>query len=248
MINKIKSGLIALVASSAIAFSGCANQQPVRPYLSADIGSDIAIYKVKKFENKRLETTPAHPDDSFSGETLADLEGKSSFVLSPTVGADLGLEYRRFKLEIGSDVRFNGFSRAYRSGICETKQQIFDSRPKSNGSFVYSQIYPDWFSFVPHVRISKKLNNRLELGFEVGFPYTGWTFESGHDRWSKFERVQKEESKANFGTRYTGSLKWKGKKNSSAFISIFRENYEPDFKGKSEIEGWGAFVGFEKRF
>ena len=43
-------------------------------------------------------------------------------------------------------------------------------------------------------------------------------------------------------------LEWKKDKDLLSFLTVFKENHNPDFKGKTEIEGWGVLLGFKKRF
>jgi len=239
-----KSSLFLLFVGISLFYGGCSSVKP-------RIGFELTQWEVKELGGK-IQTTPVHSDDSgfLTGRTITNLDGDKTWDVAPKAGllASIGDDNLRFN--IGADIRYNPLSHKddYHEGLYDWRQQVSDTRPPSQGSFVFTQLTPDYFTYIPFVGVERKLSERLCLGFEVGFPYMQWEVRSGHDRWGRWETVQRD-SWSGFGMRYTGNVLFKINENGEFFISPFYEQYNPEFAGQgAKIRGLGLFLGVGWRF
>lgn len=242
---------------------GCAVNAPIteeKPekgiYFAVDkvIGIEPVTYKAEL--GKKIKTTPVHPDDSgfLSGETATEPDSYElnpfrldCINLAPNVGllGSVGSENLRFVGGLLARWNLLHYWDGYQQGLYSVKQQVSDVRSSGSGSFVFTQVRPDLFTFIPSVGIIGK-SEKLTMELDMGFPYMGWEVRSGHDRWAKWETVQYD-SWRDFGIRYTGTLGFNpnGNDNTKFFISIFYEEYRPEFAGEeAKISGIGGFLGF----
>lgn len=215
------------------------------------ISLEAERWRVKKL-GRKIQTTSVHPDDSgfLTGETTADLKGEKKVAGALTVGLVGLIGDDDLKLKIGGDLRYNFLSHEddYHEGLYDWRQQVSDTRPPSQGSFVFSQLIPDHFTYIPFVGVETKLSESLLLGIEMGFPYMEWEVRSGHDRWARWETIQRD-SWRGFGRRYTGSILYKISEDNELFLSPFYEKYSPKFAGEgAKIDAFGVFLGMRFRF
>ena len=227
---------------AALAVAGCTSSYNSR----ADF--DIIYYDIDL--GRKLQTTPVHPDDTpfLTGETEADLDSGWDMGIKGGLEGKFGSE--KVKVKAGADVRFNfsSLNDNYRCGIHRTEQQESDPRPENTGSHVFTQLTPDYFNYIPFVGIEGNVNKDFKLGLELGFPYSGFKFRSGHDRYSRWDAVKKDEWNG-FGTRISGNLECKMGYNSWFNFSLAWESYKPEFEGeKTEIDGYMFGVGIKTRF
>ncbi len=216
------------------------------------LGVDTVVYKADL--GKNIKTTPVHPDDpSFlSGETATgpDSYDVDNLNWAPIAGLFGSIGSKNLRLVGGVSGRWNmlHYEDDYREGFHSTKQQVSDLRPKSDGSFVFTQLVPDAFTFIPSVGLEAEISN-LTIGANVGFPYMGWEARSGHDRWGSWETAQKDSWKG-FGTRYSGTIGFNlNNENDKLFISVFQEEYKAKFAGdKAKISGLGALLIYVHRW
>jgi len=208
---------------------------------------ELAYFDAKELGTK-IRTTPVHPEDAgfLRGQTTTDLI--SEFVALPKAGLIGFLGDESLRLTASIDLRLNRFSDpGYKEGLYDRKKQVSDIRPPFSGSFVYTQIVPGYFTYIPSVGIEGNID-WLMLGFELGFPYTNWEVESGHDRWGKWEKVQSD-SWSGFGRRYTGTVGAQVDESVILFLSGFYEQYQPTFLGESaKFDIIGGFGGVMLKF
>ncbi len=215
-------------------------------YLStkARYGLEFIIVGFKDL-GSQIQTTPVHPDDSsfLTGQTTTNLD-ESDWGFGLTAGLVGSIGNDDLRLKIGADIRLNLFRKDdYREGIYDVKQQVSDTRPASSGSFVFTQVIPDYFTYIPFAGVEKVLSESLLLSFEFGLPYMKWEVRSGHDRWGKWQTVQ-EDSWSGFGRRYTGTIAFKRDGKNVWFISGFYERYRPEFaEGKADATCFGGLIG-----
>lgn len=253
-----KFDLVTGILSAAIFLGGCSvgnasKKEGLYPLAGFNLGAESIKYKVKKL-GKKIQTTPVHPDDSgfLTGQTTTNLEGDKERDFALKVGGDIGVGYNADSADVrfrfGGDIRYNPLSGSdFREGLYDTKQQVSDVRPPGSGSFVFTQLNPDAITLIPRIGIETTLFEKLDFGVEVGFPYMEWAIKSGHDRWGRWQTVQKDSWKG-FGKRYAGKIGWR-LENGLIFLSVFKESYKPDFAGEdAEIEDVGIFIGYEYRF
>ncbi len=232
-----------MVCAAALAIAGCTSSYNSR----ADV--DVIYYDIDL--GRKLQTTPVHPDDVpfLSGETEADPDSGGDMGIRGGLEGKLG--NKKVKLKAGVDIRFNLNSLSendYRQGMYETEQQESDPRPEDTGSHVFTQLTPDYFSCIPFVGIEGNINKDFVLGLELGFPYSGFKFRSGHDRYSDWDAVKKDKWRG-FGTRIAGNLDYKIGVNSSMNLSVGWERYKPEFLGnKTKINGYMLGIGFRRKF
>lgn len=250
---ELKNKLISLFLTGVLSISGCLMRMnkkietkgPIYPEVGLRVGAEIINYDVKKI-GKKIQTTGVHPDDSgfLYGKTTTNVYG-SETDFAPKLGLEASIGTDFLRLYGGIDGRIHSLSgKGYGEGLCDSKQQISDNRHPSQGSFVFTQIDPDSFSWVPFVGIEGVLFNKIHAGVEVGFPNYGFTAKSGHDRWGKWQTVQKDHWRG-FGKKIGGfiGISLEEFPNESElhdrFLGFYmgKETYGPTFAGeKAEIE------------
>ena len=245
------------VAAGMILYGGCAVSAPlvekepkegVYSAVEARLVMDLVYYKADL--GKKITTTPVHSSDSgfLSGETTTKPGGGTTFAPGLGLFGSIGTENLRVIGGISSRWNTLHHEDGYREGFHSTKQQVSDIRPPSRGSFVFTQLVPGTFTFIPSVGLEGKIRENLTIGATVGFPYMEWTARSGHDRWGSWETVQ-DDSWKGFGTRYTGTLGWDLNDSDKIFLGVFWEEYRPEFAGEgAEISGIGGLFGFIRRW
>jgi len=243
----MKKSLAGLLAIVCAAVSGCAFNAPFRGqdekegiYFDGKIRSGIDVIGYDVNLGKKFQTTPVHPDDAdfLHGETTTNVGGKVDG--APRIGLEgsWGIKEARFKL-VG-DIRYNLLSSrtGYRVGIYDTEQQISDPRPAANGSFVFTQFRPNPFTFIPSIGFESTLSDKLVLEFELGLPYTGFDVRSGHDRYGRWQTVQKD-SWNGFGLSFGGAIGWHISDDLTFFLNGGYETYNPKFAGEKAKVGAG---------
>jgi len=255
--------LSTLFLSGFLATSGCmirANKKietdsPIYPEAGFRAGVELIDYEVKELGDK-IQTTGVHPDDWFlSGTTTTDLEGKSSKDFVPKLGLEASLGWDFLRVYTGVDARVHSLSsKNHTVDLYDNPQQSSDIRPSSQGSFVYSKLSTEPFSFVPFVGVEGVIAEKIHLGFEIGKPYMGWKMERGHDRWSHHQKVH-EETWNGFGKRIGGfagfSIDDSDSNLDRLLIGLYvgKESYEPEFAGeKGKIEGVVYMLQARARF
>lgn len=239
--------LFVFVAVGVFFLGGCRS-----PGVETRFGLDVVNYKPEL--GKNISTTPVHPDDSafLSGETTTAPSGYDSDHRGSALklGFFSGIGSESLRIVGGIDGRWNlmHYRDGFREGIFSVKQQVSDFRPPSSGSFVFTQVVPGAYTLIPSVGIEGKLGERLILGGSIGFPYMEWEVRSGHDRFARWETVQRDSWKG-FGTMYTATLGMELDDRNKLLVSFFHEKYRPDFAGESAtISGRGLFLVFVHSF
>lgn len=240
--------------------SGCAldiplvgkeSREGIYPAVKARLGLEAAFYKSDL--GKKIKTTPVHPADAgfLAGKTATEPDDydTDNLNIAPKAGIFGSIGTNNIRFFGGMLGRWNllHYVDDYQEGFYEVKQQVSDTRPKSQGSLVFTQLKPGAFTAIPYVGVEGKIKN-LIMEASVGFPYMEWEARSGHDRWGRWQAVQSD-SWTGFGTRYTGSLGYELNKNSKIFFSVFYEQYKPDFVSeKGTVSGIGGFLGLIYNF
>lgn len=248
-----KTRLTMLLLVGALASYGCTlglkkeKKQGIYHAARAYIGFDIIRYDVDL--GKKIQTTPVHPGDSgfLSGATTTDVGG--GWDCAPKVRLESSFGNKNFRLRIGTDVRYNVSSlTGYREGIYDTRQQTSDTRPPGSGSFVYTQLKPDSFTYVPSIGLEATILENIILNAEYGFPYTGFEVSSGHDRYGKWQAVQ-EDSWKGFGRSIGGGIDFILDDEASLSLLVRQERYKPEFIGeKARIDALIGTVVFRHEF
>ncbi len=255
MNTKPKTLLFVFVAAGMF-FSGCAMNSSAEKepkegvFLAAETRFVIEPVRYKADLGKKIATTPVHLSDSMflSGETTTE-PGRET-TCAPSLGLFGSIGSKNLRIVGGVSGRWNTLHHedGYREGFHSTRQQVSDIRPPSNGSFVFTQLVPGAFTFIPSVGLEGKIREDITMRATVGFPYMEWTARSGHDRWGSWETVQRDSWKG-FGTRYTGTLGWELNDSDKIFIGVFWEKYRPEFAGeRAKISGMGGLFGFVHRW
>lgn len=261
----LKSTLGALALSAAVLFGqGCAatsrkpvwwdQREKVYPAVEARMGLDYVYYRTKL--PHQIETTPVHPDDAgfLTGETRADVD--SGYDIAPKLGLGASLGGENLRLIVGGDVRYNpgattsdddsdayNFTWEYGDGIYQRKQQASDTRSMDSGSFVFTSFDPEGVTYVPSVGIEATFFKKIRLGIEAGLPYSRFKVRSGHDRFRRWQTVQKD-SWTGYGESFGASIGCiddnpSDAKRSSISLSVRQERYEPRFAGeRAEIDSF----------
>ena len=259
-----QSKILLFLAAGMVLYGGCAlNILPLAEeeaakegiYTATKIRLGVEPVAYKADLGEKIKTTPVHSHDSpfLSGETATEPDSyDDGFSWAPNLGLFGSIGTENLRIVGGVSGRWNimYYEDGYRQGFHSTRQQVSDIRPESNGSFVFTQLVPDAFTFIPSVGIEGKIED-LMIGVTAGFPYMGWKVRSGHDRWGSWETVQKD-SWTGFGERYTLTLGFNLDDESDDdkfFISVFYEDYEPKFAGeKAKISGIGGVIGLIRRW
>lgn len=256
MNTKSKTLLFVFVVAGMF-FSGCAmnnflaEEEPKEGVYSAvETRLIIEPLRYEADLGKKITTTPVHSDDSMflSGETTTKPGKKTAWAPSLGLFGSIGTE--NLRVIGGISGRWNTLHHedGYREGFHSTRQQVSDIRPPSMGSFVFTQLVPSAFTFIPSVGLEGKIRENLTIEATVGFPYMEWTARSGHDRWGSWETVQRDSWKG-FGTRYTATLGWDLYDSDKLFVGVFWEKYRPEFAGEgANISGIGGLFGFIRRW
>ena len=195
-----------------------------------------------------IQTTGVHPDDAgfLTGTTTTDLDGEDG--LLPRVGLMASIGTNKMRVTCGTDLRFCLAGDDYQKGWYDTRQHSSDQRPPSGGSFVFTQLTPDLLSMMPYVALEVWLHEKVILGIEAGFPYTGFEARSGHDRFGSWKTVQKDDW-SGFGTRFAGTAGYKYDDNLLISLGAFQESYQAEFVGEdADIKGGGGFIEFRYDF
>ncbi len=221
------SRLGSIVLAAAVSLGqGCA-VTPSREYNSIALrsGLETSVYSIDIGE--KVQTTPTHPDDSIQPtETSAKLSSHYGN------GVRLGLENSYgnddYRLGIGWDTRYV-FCRD--GGRLE---MLAEKRQETNGSesYAFTRLTPMKFGHALFVRGEKKVYGNIRLGAEVGFPYSGFTVESGRDRYGKWETLRKERW-SGFGRLFRLTLDAGLSERYIMSFSAGFESFEPDFGGES---------------
>lgn len=214
-------------------------------------GFDLVSYGAELGE--KIRTTPVHPSDSLflSGSTTtANPDDGLNFDFAPKLGISGSVGSGVLRLIGGASVRFNWLSTqdGYREGMHSVRQQVSDTRPSGSGSFVFTQVIPEFYTITPSVGVEWDIANNVTLEASVGFPYMEWEVQSGHDRVGLWETVQTD-SWSGFGMRYSAGTHFTFFDNIRAVLQGFYEEFEPDFAGEeATISGAGGYLGFSVRF
>jgi hypothetical protein len=197
-----------------------------------------------------IQTTPAHPDDVFlSGETTADLDGREGSI-DPKLGLEGSLSWAAaggwpgIRLRSGFDVRLNtlAFRDDFRQGHYEIEQQVSDFRPPSSGSFVFTHFDPDYFSLLPFVGADISLTDTIRIAVDAGLPYSGFTVRSGHDRFARWQTLQKDDW-SGFGRSLGVTLSW-DLEDVEVSAGVRREEYDAEFAGEdADVKNQQYFLG-----
>lgn len=166
-----------------------------------------------------LQTVPAHPADSPTGETTADLEPYFNYAFKLNLRVPL-YESGDSLLYGGVDLGVGPATSAYREGIYDTELCDYGGE-----SYAYVQLIPSYFSAAPVLGLQYSA-----IFAEISFPYTGFTLENGHDRYGDWEEVEKYEWQG-FGQRYLVGFSLYDKLQPG----IYYENYTVDFGGHQAI-------------
>lgn len=251
--------LLFMFFAAGIFLSGCAVDAPIAGkelvgiYPAANLGLGVEPITYKAKLGRKIKTTPVHPADSgfLSGGTATEPDSRNwdSLNWAPNAGLFGSIGTRDLRLIGGLSARWNllHYEDDYHEGFYSTRQQVSDIRPKSQGSFVFTQIVPDAFTIIPSVGVEGRIG-KLLMEASIGFPYMEWTARSGHDRWGFWETVQ-HDSWRGFGTRYSGTLGYDFNDNDMLSVTVFCEEYQPEFAGESaEISGIGGFINLIHRW
>ncbi len=243
MIKKLMRGVITGLA--ALTLSGCGIYMKPK-----DVPQDFSVcpeYRVgmdgfytKANVSRQLRTTPAHPNDPFlSGSTTTG--NPSGFDVVPKVGVVASAGVPQFRAYAGGDLRYSVFSL-----IDARKQQDSDTRPREQGSFVDTQLIPT-YTVLPLVGLEATLD-KFTFRVEAGLPYAGFKVRSGHERYSKFEKVQ-EDRWAGWGEHIKADVLYKISDGWRAGGSLGYEHFDAEFGGeKSDIKSILGFLQFEYKF
>jgi len=247
-------GLTALAATSiigALGISGCNTGDAHRrnefyPAIAPRVGVDIISYETKYPASS--ETTFVHDADGgpSKGSARAQIKGYDSAGFKLGLEGSVGWDYLRLKT--GFDTRFNSNSsrNSYRTyqGDSETAPQ-----PIPWQSYAYTQTWNSPMTYIPFVGIESNLD-WLKLGVEYGWPKMGFNVERGHDRYGKWETVEKQSwngTGSRLGT-YIG-VRPGGKESPISFLFEYaQENYGVKFgkdKGKVKAETYGIKLAVE---
>lgn len=260
--GKFRNTLSGIVLSGLTALGGCSRQDfgDTGFYYAPNAGAQIEIleWKVKKLGPK-IQTTQAHSDDKwlFSGQTTTDIATKGEELKGSglTLYGEGAFGYKKEWLDTRAGIGFgarinNNEADEYHEGIFDWKQQENDHRHPWRGAFVYTEVKPGEYTLIPQVGAELTLFDRITFRGEVGFPWMEWETESGHDRYGRYESVQKEES-SQFGQRYVGKVKLRltepdKKVEVNLSIGYAHETHTPKFaEEKAEIEGKGWLFGLD---
>jgi hypothetical protein len=233
-----------------VCIDGCASNETASVLgIESRLGFDII--KFKSDLGKNISTTPVHPDDSsfLSGETTV-YPSDSETDVAPKLGIFSTLGDKRLKFFGGIDCRWNPLHQynGFREGMYGITQQSSDTRPASQGSFVFTQVIPGSSTLIPSAGIEGRIIGNITLGGSIGFPYMEWKARSGHDRYAKWETFQSD-SWDGFGLRYDLTLGINFSNRASLLVSYFDEEYEPNFAGENAtIRGCGLLLSFAYSF
>lgn len=243
--EKLMRGLVTGLA--ALALSGCGIY--TKP---TEVSKNFSVYPeyragvegfyTKANVSRKLRTTPAHPDDSFSGETTTG--NPSGFNVALKAGAVASAGTPNFRMYAGGDVRYGGHE--VFSGTNATKQQEMDTRPKEKGAFAETQLL-QLYTVMPVLGLEWKLDNFL-FRLEGGIPYSSYQVRSGHSRYNEFEEVQQDKwtgwgEHVRADVLYNIADKWR------AGVSLGYEHFDAEFGGeKSDIKSILGFLQFEYKF
>ena len=235
------------LASGMALLHGCALRFPMeekREYIDygirPGIGLDFVYYDLHI--GNKIQTTPAHPADSFlHGETKAGVNSGVQLAPKVELKGSVGKEYLR--LTAGGDVRINRWF----TDLDTTKKQASDPRPSSSGSFVFTEVNPGLLTYTPSIGLESTLFKQLELGAEIGFPYTGFQVRSGHERFGEREAVQKDDWEG-LGLSFGGKIGWRTSEDSSISLFLRWEKYRAEFNGeKATINIFPGNIGLSIR-
>ena len=241
---------------TAIVFGGCVSsissvEKGQNIYSLAESRFSVEIIRYKASLGEKITTTPVHPDDSsfLSGETSVEPNKKNTW--APSLGLFGSIGTKELRLVCGISSRSNPlhYNDGTREGFYDNRQQVSDLRPPSEGSFVFTQLKPDAFTFIPSVGLECSIDH-LTIRGSFGLPYMKWTARSGHDRYSSWETIQRD-SWRGFGKRYALTLDFNSNEdnNQKYFISYFNEKYEPKFAGEdATLSGNGLMIGILHRW
>lgn len=202
-----------------------------------DAGIDFNIHSMDLNDDIQTEPRP-HPADSgfLHGPTTVDLnDGYSG-------DFHLGLDYivgpKPIKLIAGADLIWHPLSLGdeYNKGIYESVQQSSDTRPASQGSFVYLRMVPEPIELCPHAGIELALTDNTFIEALLLFPQWGVEFERGNSRYATWEKTETQ-SWDGKGSGYSVSLRHNlnRQKDASVSFGIQRKEYEMGDLGDMDL-------------
>ena len=206
--NMCRNFLHSAIIAGAATLAGCAGYYKQGEeahkegfYIESELRGGMEYMQYRAKLGNKIQTTPVHPDDWFlSGETKAEV--KRGWDIPVRGGAGMSVGTPELRVGAGLDARINPLHASKeREGIFQGEQQSSDKRAPQDGSFVYSDLRPTWFTIIPTIIAEANLGD-LRIRAEAGMPYGGFDFESGHDRYSELSPVQRYSWKG-FGKRGT---------------------------------------------
>ncbi|MFH1508689.1 MAG: hypothetical protein ABIE68_00810 [bacterium] len=224
--------LIFLTISSAISFCQETKEEEKLLFFAGSLRYSIDLMICDVELGDTIQTTPAHPDDYwlFDGETTTDIAAGNSYRIgATTAGGDISYGSERLRLTLGLDLRIPMRDDDFRSGIYTYQQQDNDPRPAFDAAFVFTQFYfdsPVFFDAIPHIGLDVVVFKcwKSSISVEYGWPYTGFTARSGHDRYLSWEEVKKE-NWSGFGKRIEIQIK----PIYGFGLSFYREEYDLEY-------------------
>ncbi|MBS3124969.1 hypothetical protein J4211_01795 [Candidatus Woesearchaeota archaeon] len=188
----------------------------------------------------KIQTTPVHPADNgfLRGETKTNANfGYELF--NPELGLEGALGSKEIRIKMGCDARL---SVPTLGGMIDVKQQNSDTRPKGQGSFVFTKTYFGLLTYTPHIGIETILAESVFLSVDVGVPFATFKVRSGHERFGREETVQRD-SWSGTGFKIGGSIGTAPEDLTSGFffsdstaksvsLVVDYENYRPEFAGE----------------
>ncbi|MFC1598484.1 hypothetical protein ACFL2U_00520 [Patescibacteria group bacterium] len=197
-------------------------------------GAEILFYRFD-FSDE-IERTYAHPADSATGYTDANLEEGYAGALK--LGASGGFVYKQIMLYGGYDYRFNGAGESYAEELANYGGESYAYTLVTNGA---QTPIPFWGV--------KYYLPEFDFGFyfEMGYPTSKFHIETGHYRWDHHDAVRSDTWEGS-GSRYVlgaEGLPWGFETQHFDFITmqqiyIFYEDYDVEFFDEdAQISLWG---------
>ncbi len=213
-------------------------------------GYNVDVFSYTAKVPNSLQSTEPHRNDSFlHGTTTTDIGSEDAFGVALKLGGDLGVcldsKYVDAILKFGLEAGIYGACNdEYREGLYDVRQQVSDNR--TSGSYGYTQVHSDWWTYMPYVGLDFVFNDFFMVGVDYGVPYVDWTVHSGYDRWGRWERVQ-EWSDMIAGALYRLKIGIKADEGFNVSLAYFTSEFESEAAGepvKFENEGLAVIGRF----
>ncbi len=213
-------GVAGLIMALLIFFTSTAMAQeqanPAKFGFKVNIGFAVEAYYLMMDIPNEVLTVPANPADSSTGSTSTELPSSINYAVKLNLRAYFfGTE--DIQLYGGVDFGISPVVTGYRQGIYATELSNYGGE-----SYAYSQLIPSNYSIAPVLGLQYYL-----LVFEVSFPNTSFTLETGNDRWGSWEKVNSFEWQG-FGQRYMLGFNVLD----DFQLGLYYEHYQPDFDGQ----------------